>query len=254
MAERWDNMGKVRVLGIAGSPRKNSNTAFLVKEALLAAQKVEGVETDFIDLAPLRIDHCNHCDKCLEPLRTGQGAFECTNKKDGMAQVWPALEAADGLIFGAPVYLSGMNSKAKACLDRMRPYVWGGGCCYKVGGAIAVAMMEAGGGHDTTIQDIHNSLRMLEFITVSGLAQGGAGISGPPYGPTILVKRDPNVVEVEKHGWGKWSARLTGRRVAEVSRLIKLSKSALGESFTRDYCQCYHALVTDRKRLKEMLY
>lgn len=243
----------IRILGISGSPRKNSNTAFLVKEALRGAEKVVGIETDFIDLAPLEIGHCDHCDGCMAPVFTGKGTFECT-KKDGMTGIYPAVEAADGVIFGAPVYLSGIGSKLKACLDRLRPFVWSGACCYKVGGAVVVAAMESGGGHDSTLQDIHNSLRMLEFITVSALAQGGAGISGPPYGTSPTAKRDPSVIDVERHTWGKWSARLIGRRVAEVSKLMKMSKAALGDSFDQEFCQCYHALAVDHRRLKQMLY
>jgi len=43
-------MKKIKILGISASPRKNGNTDYMVKTALLAAGQVKGVETEFVHL------------------------------------------------------------------------------------------------------------------------------------------------------------------------------------------------------------
>ena len=42
-------MEKVKILGIAGSPRKG-NTEYLVQRALEAAESIGGVDTEFVSL------------------------------------------------------------------------------------------------------------------------------------------------------------------------------------------------------------
>jgi len=55
----------VRILGIVGSPRRG-NTEILVKEALKSAAEVEGVETDILHVAPLKINPCIACFRCFD--------------------------------------------------------------------------------------------------------------------------------------------------------------------------------------------
>ncbi len=48
------------VLGVAGSPRKGGNTEILVKEALKISEE-EGLFTEFVHLADVRMEPCNEC-------------------------------------------------------------------------------------------------------------------------------------------------------------------------------------------------
>ncbi|MFC2039331.1 flavodoxin family protein, partial [Chloroflexota bacterium] len=177
------------------------------------------------------------------------------NRRDDVEEICVAMETADGIIFGSPVFVSGMSSTLKALFDRMRPFALRGDYCWKVGGAVAVAGMESGGGHDTCLQDIHNSLTMMEFIGVTGLGSGGAGVSGPPYGPPLWNKEEfGKVLGVERHAWGKYSCRMVGRRVAEVSKILKRGKASFGDNFAEEFCHSYHLLGFDPRLMKKLLY
>ena len=56
---------RTRILGLAGSPRTSSNTTILVETALEAAQKEDAI-IEFIDLAFLNIQACEHCCECSQ--------------------------------------------------------------------------------------------------------------------------------------------------------------------------------------------
>ncbi len=64
----------MRVLGIAGSPRRGGNTDILLAEVLKGAAS-ERAEVKTIVLSELKIAPCEHCDACLV---TG----ECNTKYD----------------------------------------------------------------------------------------------------------------------------------------------------------------------------
>ena len=66
-------MEKVKVLGVVGSPRKNGNTAKLVKRALEGAKSVPGIETEFYEMAGKKFHHCTGCLNCA---KTGACVFK----------------------------------------------------------------------------------------------------------------------------------------------------------------------------------
>jgi multimeric flavodoxin WrbA len=99
----------MNVLGIVCSPRKGGNTEILVREALEAARKA-GSETELFLIADKNISFCNACDACI---KTGK----CTIKDD-MQALYEKMEAADGIIFGTPVYFLSVSAQAKAVMDR----------------------------------------------------------------------------------------------------------------------------------------
>ena len=63
----------MKVLGIAGSPRRGGNTDLLLGEVMRGAAS-RGAEVKTIVLNALKITPCQHCDGCLETGRHyGQG-------------------------------------------------------------------------------------------------------------------------------------------------------------------------------------
>lgn len=222
---------KVKILGISGSHRKERNTSFLVNEALEAAKEAKGeVETEFIELAGKDIRHCAHCEKCeKEYAEMGYKAYipEC-GVKDFMQEVYPKIIEADGIVIGSPVFISTVSSRTKAFLDRLSPLMLKRVFQYKVGGAIAVAYFRDGG-QDLTVQDILNSMRFLGFITVSGLLHGGTGVSGPPFGPHAGKDVEKKIIGVKTDEHGIRTARILGRRVADVCLVVKGGRAALGK-------------------------
>ena len=104
----------MKVLGIVCSPRKNGNTEIMVEEALKTARDA-GAETDIFLVAGKKIEGCRHCGECTE---TAKCVIE-----DAMQELYPLMEAADGIIFGSPVYFHNYTAQAKAIIDRTFCYL-----------------------------------------------------------------------------------------------------------------------------------
>lgn len=99
----------MRVLGIAGSPRRGGNTDLLLAEVMRGAQS-KGAEVRSIVLNDLKITPCQHCDACFEK-------GEC-RIKDDMQKVYEALEWADRIVLASPVQFMGVSAQTKAMIDR----------------------------------------------------------------------------------------------------------------------------------------
>ena len=103
-----------KVLAIAGSPVKNGNTEILIKEALNAA-KEEGVKTEFVSLANMRVEPCN-LQTCNDACGKGK---ECPIQDDAKGIIDKMIHA-DALIIGSPVYFRTVSAQLKALMDRTR--------------------------------------------------------------------------------------------------------------------------------------
>jgi len=99
----------MKVLGLAGSPRRGGNTEQLLDQVLAGAES-QGAETEKVILCTLRYRGCQHCDGCL---RTGQCVVQ-----DDMQKLYPKLREMDALVFATPVFFMGPSSQAKAMIDR----------------------------------------------------------------------------------------------------------------------------------------
>lgn len=99
----------MKILGISCSPRKDGNTVAMLNEALKAA-KAEGAEIELFSIAGKNIQPCDGCWACT---KTGK-----CHIKDDVAVLQDKMIAADGIIFGTPVYFWGMTAQAKAIIDR----------------------------------------------------------------------------------------------------------------------------------------
>ncbi len=104
----------MKVLGIAGSPRKNGNSTFLIKEALRSAQE-EGAETELILLWGKEIKPCDGCWSCR---KTGK-----CHINDDMQEIYEKLKAADGIILGSPTYVGNVTSTCQAFLERCTCFI-----------------------------------------------------------------------------------------------------------------------------------
>ena len=99
----------MKVLGIAGSPRRGGNTDLLLAEVLKgAAGKGAGVKT--VVLNDLKITPCQHCDACLK-----EGNCRI---KDDMQQIYADLEQADRIVLASPVQFTSVTAQMKGMIDR----------------------------------------------------------------------------------------------------------------------------------------
>lgn len=97
------------ILGILGSPRKDSNSGILLDEALRGAAS-NGAEVKKICLGDLDFKGCISCGGCD---KTGVCVL-----KDGMTPIYKELRDADAVILASPVYFAGITSQLKAMIDR----------------------------------------------------------------------------------------------------------------------------------------
>lgn len=112
------DFGRMKVIGINGSPRKKWNTATLVQDALDGAAEA-GAETELFNLYDLDLKGCTSCFACK---RIGIPEHRCA-MRDGLTPVLEAVREADAVIIGSPIYFMGMTAATEAFLERlMFPY------------------------------------------------------------------------------------------------------------------------------------
>ena len=104
-----DNRNSMKVLGIMGSPRRQSNTETLLDKALEGAREA-GAEVEKVLVSKLKISPCLEIYACR---KDGNCAI-----KDDMQALYEKLLEADHVIFASPMFFYGVTSQAKAVIDR----------------------------------------------------------------------------------------------------------------------------------------
>ncbi len=99
----------MKVLGVNGSPKKNDNTAVLIKRALDEVEK-EGIETQLIHLGDYEIEDCLGCGGCID-------SFKCIIKDD-MQKLYPLIITSDALILGSPTRFYNISRDMHVFIDR----------------------------------------------------------------------------------------------------------------------------------------
>lgn len=104
----------MKAIAINGSPRKDGNTAKLVKEALRGAADA-GAQTAYVDLCSL--DY-RGCASCFARKRIGHASCVC-RISDGLRPLLEEIHQADALILGSPIYFGDVTSGMQAFLERL---------------------------------------------------------------------------------------------------------------------------------------
>jgi multimeric flavodoxin WrbA len=99
----------MKILGLAGSPRKKGNTDLLL-DAFLEGAAEGGGEIEKVRLAKLEIHPCIGCEKCS---KKGVCRF-----KDDAVLLYEKVIEADLLVLASPVYFYNVTSQMKLFLDR----------------------------------------------------------------------------------------------------------------------------------------
>lgn len=106
----------MKVYAINGSPRKNKNTATLLKKALEGVKaSTPDAETEIINLYDLNYTGCKSCFACK--LIGGKSYGKCAIKDD-LYEVLEKLSQADGIIFGSPIYLGQITAQLQGFFER----------------------------------------------------------------------------------------------------------------------------------------
>lgn len=151
---------KIKILGISGSPRVG-NTETAINIALEASKEVHpDIETEFISLAPLKINPCVGCYSCYGFKKGADWDHICYVHNDDVKLVFEKMVEADGIIIGSPSYAFDISAKLKALFERGAPFCHyagsrlSGALSHKVIGGVVVAF-ERRGGQESALSTIH---------------------------------------------------------------------------------------------------
>lgn len=214
----------IRIVGISMSPR-HANTELMVKAALEGAKAVgPDVETQFVSLAGKNIQGCINCRACVKK------GF-CVLKDDWEECFRPLRDPVpDGVIFGAPVYFFGLNSQARAFMERTTSLLKGNFFpeakqfppdWTKTAAAGLAVGFDRNGGQEHTISSLGHWFLINNFVVVGGTHVGYIGAPGWNMGGS---QKDSILNDTEV---GMKAAAIIGEKVARTGWMLKLGAEAI---------------------------
>jgi multimeric flavodoxin WrbA len=104
----------MNILSVLASPRKQGNTAILLKEYLKGVETLSSpVKIETIYLQSKNVQYCTGCNTCQR-----SNESQCI-LKDDMQDIYKSVEKADVLVLATPVYVFNMSGQLKTFLDRL---------------------------------------------------------------------------------------------------------------------------------------
>lgn len=98
-----------QIIAIYGSPRKNGNSATLLKQAVEGARQ-EGAEVEEVFLRDHKISPCLEIYQCI---KTGECAI-----RDDFPDILAKLEASSGIMLASPIFFYTVSAHTKTFMDR----------------------------------------------------------------------------------------------------------------------------------------
>ncbi|MCQ1534631.1 flavodoxin family protein [Methanosarcina sp. KYL-1] len=189
----------MKVVAFNGSPRKDGNTAALIKHVLSELEK-EGIETEIVQVGGKSIHGCTACAKCFE-----NKDQKCVIEKDIVNDCIAKMAEADGIILATPTYFADLTPEIKALIDRAGFVAKANDELFrrKVGAAV-VAVRRAG--------SIHAFDSINHFFTISQMIIPGSSYWNMGIG---LAEGD-----VEKDEEGVWTMETLGQNMAWLLKKI----------------------------------
>ncbi|WP_406661702.1 flavodoxin family protein [Methanolobus sp. ZRKC3] len=149
----------MKVIAINGSPRKEGNTAALLKE-LTSKLEAEGIETETINIGGKKVRGCTACMKCFENKNS-----KCVFDDDIINECIMKMKEADGIVIGSPTYFADVNTETKALIDRAGFVSIANDSFFsRKAGAAVVAVRRAGAVH--AYDSINHLFGITNMVTV----------------------------------------------------------------------------------------
>jgi len=225
---RDGGMMPMNILGICGSPVRDSNTELLLKEGLKSIDQEE-VKSEIFTLHGKKIQDCIQCNWCM--FKQTEGTY--CSIKDDMEELFPKVLEADALLVASPVYLGRLSAHLASVLDRLRSLYhgkyYGNILKHKVGAAMAVSW-HRNAGIETTLHSIHwafHTFRMVVSVPHTVATYGASALSSLS-GTGDFDPKDKH--QVLKDELGLKTAREAATSLLELTRIIKAGKDALNSS------------------------
>ena len=188
----------MKVIAFNGSPRKDGNTATLIREVQKELDE-QSIEMEIVHLKG-PIQGCIACFKCHEK-KDGK----CALDKDIINNCIEKMAKADGIILGSPTYFADLTPELKALIDRAGFVGKANGDMFKrkVGAAV-VAVRRAGAIH---VFDSINHFFLIGQMVIPGSSYWNIGMG--------LEEKD-----VEKDPEGLQTMRVLGQNMAWLMKNI----------------------------------
>jgi len=182
----------MKVVAVNGSARAGGNTATLLQTAL-EPLRAAGHETELIELAGKDIRGCTACGSCFKAKDR-----KCHGRRDFGNEVIDALDKADGILLGSPVYFSDVTAEMKALIDRAGYVARGNGNMFaRKPGAAVVAVRRAGAIH--AFDTINHFFLIGEMLIVGssywnvGLGRNKGEVAGDEEGMATMKRLGENM-------------------------------------------------------------
>ena len=162
----------MKVIAFNGSPRKNGNTAAMLREVLKPIEAA-GIATELVQVGGVLLHGCKACGACAEMKN-----MECAQRDDPVNGWIQKMVSADGILFGSPSYFSGLTPELKALMDRAGFVAVMNGRAFarKVGAAVCV-YRRAGG---VNVMDQINHMMLMSRMIVPGSTYWNLGVGRLP--------------------------------------------------------------------------
>lgn len=147
-------MGKKKVIGIIGSPRKDGNTEFLMDKILKLLENDFDIEKIF--LKEYNISPCKECYYCMDK-------NECSINDD-MQDFYLKLKDVDVIILASPIFMGGITATLKAFMERTW-HLRKGQLKDKMASYILVGRRDIGSG----VNEMEEYLSRLKVIKIPGV-------------------------------------------------------------------------------------
>ena len=177
----------MKVLGICGSLREDSNTNKIVKKVA----ECSGCDFELIYLIHADVKPCTGCLQCMQ--NNGQCII-----KDGMQELYDNLFHADAIILGSPTYRWDISGAVKCFIDRTIALNYRGSTSSTNGyrgkkpfaGRPCVAVTTtAGGGHQRALKSLNLFFQINEMKVVGDIAEV-VGINDIDDMPEVLQRAE----------------------------------------------------------------
>lgn len=216
----------LKIVAVSGSPVAGGNVEAFLDHALDEYTDMPDVEVTRFDLSGMEIGPCMHCNWCMKKQKPGRYC----GVDDDMAEIYPALLEASGLIVATPVHFLRLSGTTADFIDRLRLFCHGnltkGAMRNKVGAALAVSWFR-NAGVDLALVTVNNAFQVLTMVIATpdeGIL-GAGGCSSLEGSGRIKKGLGTHVLEDEL---GLAQARSVARRVVELARLLEAGETALG--------------------------
>lgn len=156
-----------RVVILDGSPRKNGNTAALVKAFTQGAESAGHTVTEFF-LGGMDIHGCKGCFG-------GHSSRECPCvQQDDMNKIYPAVKDSDVVVLASPLYYWTMSGQLRTALDRLFALEEGDGNLLRGNDRGSVLLMAAEGhGFEDAVLYFDHLMEHLRWKNLGKVLCGG---------------------------------------------------------------------------------